>query len=201
VPIASRRLLLVLALLPLAACGLWSSPGRGRRGGGGAEAEIPRVEDSLLATKLREALAEADGLAGASITPHVYMGHVFLVGFVTTSAQHDTATEAARDVEGVRSVNGYLPIRAGADVARADAPDDAAIEAKVKAELARSGQPVARVDMDVLDGHVVLLGVVSSQEAAAAVSAAARRVSGVKGVTSFLLLPEPDYERPPPGLG
>ena len=51
------------------------------------------------------------------------------------------------------------------------------------------------------DGHVVLLGVVRSQEAVSAATQAARSVSGVTGVTSFLLLPEAGYESLRPGLG
>jgi osmotically-inducible protein OsmY len=59
---------------------------------------------------------------------------------------------------------------------------------------------VTRVDLEVLAGHVVLLGVVDSQQAVDAAVADARRASGVTGVTSFLLLPEPEYERRRPSL-
>ena len=44
--------------------------------------------------------------------------------------------------------------------------------------------------MTVLDGHVVLLGVVASTESAAAVQQTAQGVPGVSGVTNFLLTPE-----------
>jgi osmotically-inducible protein OsmY len=80
------------------------------------------------------------------------------------------------------------PAKGGSNVA-----SDAVIEAKVRAALELPYQPVTRIDLQVLDGHVVLMGVVKSQEAMSAATAAARSVSGVTGVTSFLLLPEPGY--------
>ena len=159
-----------------------------------------QVDDRLLTEKVRSALADAEGLGSANVTPYVYMGHVFLVGFVTHSDQQGEATRSVQDLDGVRSVGAYLPVRADPTKNVPDAASDAAIEGKVKAALALAGQPVTRVDMQVLDGHVVLLGVVRSQEAVSAATEAARGVSGVTGVTSFLLLPELSYERLLPGL-
>jgi hypothetical protein len=40
----------------------------------------------------------------------------------------------------------------------------------------------------------VLLGVVSSQDAVQSAGARARTVTGVKGVTNFLIVPEAEYE-------
>ena len=159
-----------------------------------------QVDDHLLTEKIRSALADTEGFGGAEVTPYVYMGHVFLVGFVTHSDQQSEATRAVEDLDGVRSVGAYLPVRTDATRDVSDIASDAAIEVKVKAALALAGQPVTRVDMQVLAGHVVLLGVVRSQEAVSAATQAARSVSGVTGVTSFLLLPEAGYESLRPGL-
>ena len=160
-----------------------------------------QVDDHLLTEKIRSALADTEGFGGAEVTPYVYMGHVFLVGFVTHSDQQSDATRAVQDLDGVRSIGAYLPVRTDTTRDVSDIASDAAIEGKVKAALALAGQPVTRVDMQVLAGHVVLLGVVRSQEAVSAATQAARSVSGVTGVTSFLLLPEAGYESLRPGLG
>ncbi len=61
-------------------------------------------------------------------------------------------------------------------------------------------QVLARVEIEVLGGHVVLLGVVDSQQTIDAAVAHAQSTSGVSGVTSFLLLPEPEYEKLRPSL-
>lgn len=160
-----------------------------------------QVDDHLLTEKIRSALADTEGFGGAEVTPYVYMGHVFLVGFVTHSDQQSEATRAVEDLDGVRSIGAYLPVRTDATRDGSDIASDAAIEVKVKAALVLAGQPVTRVDMQVLAGHVVLLGVVRSQEAVSAATQAARSVSGVTGVTSFLLLPEAGYESLRPELG
>src|SRR5262249_58783918 len=110
VPIVSRRLVLVLVLLPLVACGLWSSQERGRRGAPGRASEVPRVADGVLLGDLRDALAEADGLAGTALTPYVSMGPVFLGGFVATSAPHHAAAGAPPDAEGGRSGHRHPPL-------------------------------------------------------------------------------------------
>jgi len=59
---------------------------------------------------------------------------------------------------------------------------------------------VTHVDIEVLAGHVVLLGVVGSEEARESAVTVATGVSGVKAVTNFLLLPEPGYESRRPHL-
>jgi len=160
------------------------------------ESVFAQADDHLLKTALREALL-AQGL-GVSVTPHVYMGHAYLVGFVDGEAQRQQMIEAARSVAGVRSLDTYLPERPAGGSSK---PDDVVLKAEVKGALALDrDQPVTRIDLEVLAGHVGVLGVVSSPEALRAVAADTARVSGVSGVTNFLLLPEAEYERMRPGL-
>lgn len=187
------RVLAILGLVLLVACSDAPPHRRMGRDHRDEHSERTQVDDRTLTDNLRSALADTDQLDGAKITPHVYMGHVFLVGFVTHSDQQGEATKAVQDVDGVRSVGAYLPVRSESAKGTSNVASDTVLEEKVKAALALSGQPVTRVDTQVLDGHVVLMGVVRSQEAVSAATAAARSVSGVKGVTSFLLLPEPGY--------
>jgi hyperosmotically inducible periplasmic protein len=192
----------ILCLSVLVACDGGVRPYR--RMGRAARSErnlAVQVDDRLLTEKIRSTLADTEGFGGAEVTPYVYMGHVFLVGFVTHSDQQSEATRAVQDLDGVRSLGAYLPVRTDATKSVSDVASDAAIEGKVKAALVLAGQPVTRIDVQVLAGHVVLLGVVRSQEAVSAATEAARGVSGVTGVTSFLLLPEAGYERLRPGLG
>jgi hyperosmotically inducible periplasmic protein len=187
------RVVAILGLVALAACSDVGPSRRMARGARNERSPTTQVDDRHLADKLRSALADSDQLNGADITPHVYMGHVFLVGFVTHSDQQGEATRAVQDVEGVRSVGAYLPVKSEPAKGGSNVASDAVIEAKVRAALELPYQPVTRIDLQVLDGHVVLMGVVKSQEAMSAATAAARSVSGVTGVTSFLLLPEPGY--------
>src|SRR5262249_13803216 len=92
---------------------------------------------------------------------------------------------------GVRSVDAYLPTRRPSRSAAADLE----LKGKVKSGLAlEPGEVVTRIEIEVLAGHVVLLGVVASPQAVASAGERVRQLSGATGVTNFLLVPEADYE-------
>ena len=155
-----------------------------------------QAQDKELKVQLREALL-AHGESPLAITPYVYMGRGFVVGFVGDGAQRDDVLSAAQGVQGLRSLQSYLPDRP----TTSSTANDVAAKANVKVALVPHPEiGVTHVDIEVLDGHVVLLGVVGSEEARESAVTAAAGVSGVKGVTNFLLLPEPDYESLRPHL-
>jgi hyperosmotically inducible periplasmic protein len=157
---------------------------------------VAQAEDQELKIQLREAVLghEASPLA---IAPYVFMGHGFVVGFVDSAAHRDEVVRAAHRVQGLRSVRAYLPDRP----ATSTTIGDRATEAEVKEALVLDPEVVVtRVDVKVLDGHAVLLGVVASDEARESAQTAAGGVRGVSGVTNFLLLPEPGYESLRPHL-
>jgi hyperosmotically inducible protein len=187
----------VLAAHTLTACAGGARPYRAMAKAASSEESVfSQAEDHRLGIALREALV-GQGL-GMGVKPYVHMGHVYLVGFVSGEAERQNALAAARGVEGVRSVDSYLPDRPAGGSTEAS---DLTLEGEVKAALVLDqDQPVTRIDLEILAGHVVLLGVVSSEEARQAVAADVARVNGVSGVSNFLLVPEADYERLRPGL-
>jgi osmotically-inducible protein OsmY len=193
----------VLALLAASACagGGGFKPYRLMAKAAQSEESIPaQADDHRLKLQVREALL-AEGL-GAGITPQVYMGHVFLIGFVDSAATRDAAVGAARGVSGGRPVDYYLPV---ANEASGDAvsreTSDRVLQGEIKAALALGGGEVAsRVDVAVLAGHAVLTGVVASDQAIEQATVSTGKVNGVSGVTNFLLLPQPGFERLRPGL-
>lgn len=156
------------------------------------ESARAQAGDDQLKLALRRAVLTSDPAAEVHVTPYVYMGHAYLVGFVDGAPQRQNLTDAAQAVPGVRSLDTYLPDRPAAS----QTASDLEIEGKVKAALALDGERVTQIDIDVLAGEVVLLGVVSDQSAIDAAIAAAQGVGGVTGVKSFLLLPEAGYEKP-----
>jgi hyperosmotically inducible periplasmic protein len=151
-----------------------------------------QIEDHRLKSALREALLTSDAAAAVHVTPYAYMGHAYLVGFVDSVAQRQSLIAAAQNVEGERSLNTYLPDRP----ADSQTVSDLATTGEVKAALGLGGDRVTQIDLEILAGHVVLLGVVADQGAIDSAVAAAQGVNGVTGVTNFLLLPEPEYEKP-----
>jgi hypothetical protein len=104
---------------------------------------------------IRESILTTDASQVLAITPHCYMGHVYLTGFVANQAQADDVVARVRAMEGVRTVDTYL-VPKPSDRSLAS---DEMIKPKLKAQLALSpGEVATRVESEVLAGHVVLLG-------------------------------------------
>lgn len=188
--------LLAVLLIVTAGCG-GVRPYRAMARAATSEEEVfAQVQDKELKIQVREALL-ARGESPLAITPYVFMERGFVVGFVGDSAQRDDVLSAAQGVQGLRSLQSYLPDRP----ATSSTVDDVATKAKVKEAFVPHREiGVTRVNIEVLDGHAVLLGVVGSEEARESAVTVAAGVSGVKGVTNFLLLPEPGYESRRPHL-
>jgi len=163
------------------------------------ESLAARLEDRAMKAEIIANLMEDGAVGRAGVTPYVYMGHAFLVGSVRTPAQRDAATADAWRVEGVRSVEVYLPQTRGKRSAARTAAD-AELKAKLKGRLSLDPALATRVDLEVIDGHAVLLGVVPSQEAVRSAGTVAQGTGGIIGVTNFLLVPEERSERRRPGL-
>jgi osmotically-inducible protein OsmY len=188
---------LTVALLTALGCG-GARPYRAMaKAASSEESVLSQAEDHRLALRVREAILANDPSRVLSVTPQVYMGHVYLVGFVTDDDDAAPLESVVRPIAGVRTVDSYLPVRPASQ----STVGDEALKAEVKAAIATEpGEVAMRVDPEVLAGHVVLCGVVSSPEAVAAAEARVRELGGVKGVTNFLLIPEEGYESLRPHL-
>jgi len=161
--------------------------------------------DRSLKLQLREAILLDETYAGLSISPHVYMERGFVVGSVETVEQANGILRAARTVQGLRSLYGHLPVRKnvpeGNDEESGGSISNLTIKAEVKANLVMVPSIVtSQVDIEVLDGDVVLLGVVHSEKVRDAAQREALNVSGVNEVTNLLLLPESGYTKRRPGI-
>jgi osmotically-inducible protein OsmY len=188
---AVAGLALALLLLASTGCGGFRPYRRMAKAATSEENVGAQVDDQRLKTSLREAILTTDAAAALEVTPYVYMGHGYLVGFVSGDAQRQSLVAAAQRVSGLRSLDTYLPDQP----ADSQTTSDFAIKGEVKAALAVGLNRVTQIDLEVLAGQVVLLGVVSDQGAIDSAVAAAQGVSGVTGVTNFLLLPEAQYEK------
>lgn len=158
---------------------------------------MAQADDHRLKMHLRETILAEDPRKLAEVTPYGYMGHVYFVGFVADRTDADALVARVRALEGVRSVDAYLPPKpADCSLAR-----DVEIKGKVKSSLAvEPGQVITRIEIEVLAGHVVLLGVVRAPETVADAGRLASSVGGVSGVTNFLLVPEAEYRSVRPHL-
>jgi hyperosmotically inducible periplasmic protein len=163
-----------------------------------AESELSasaQARDHRLKMELRTTLISEKGLAGLTLTPDVFMERGYVTGRVETPDQADAVRHIAHSVAGLRSVEVYLPVTQAQSTTESNLASDLALKAEVASALKLApGIVAARITTAVLDGHVVLLGVVSDEEERRRAAAAVTGVDGVKGVTNWLLLPESDYK-------
>lgn len=164
------------------------------------EKPLAFVHDKVLRVSLRKALIAAAPGDALAISPYVYGGHAYLVGWVSGAGEREALEAAARGVAGLVSLSSYLPLEpTGVDAPRKS--DEIALEAKVEEAITLdSSAHRANVSVDVLGTHAVLVGIVADGAAVQTAGAAARNTPGVTGVTSFLTVPEPGQEKLLQGL-
>jgi hypothetical protein len=68
------------------------------------------VDDAALTAKVKASIAEEDGVPATSVNVTTYRGTVQLSGFVESEEAKRRAENAARDVEGVRTVQNDLRV-------------------------------------------------------------------------------------------
>lgn len=149
-----------------------------------------QAQDMRLKGELRTMLLENDSFASLRLTGDVFMDRAFIVGFVDHPEQAQDVVEAGKRVRGLRSLDTYLPVRPATDSAGADLELKTAIRASI---VATPGLVSERYTIIPLDGVVVLLGVVMSEDERGSVEQIARSTSGVRDVKDFLLVVEQPY--------
>jgi osmotically-inducible protein OsmY len=149
-----------------------------------------RIGDDELAVALRNALYEQGEGEVVHVSPYVYRGHVYLVGWVSGADERARVLALAKQKAGTRPVDSYLPDRPPGSTGQklsGDTADDLVVE-QVRDALAKvPAMVLPHVTVVSLGGHVVLLGVVASRADVAQAEAAATEVPSVTGVTNFLL--------------
>lgn len=153
------------------------------------------ANDDRHKIQIHQALVADQGFSGLTLSVQVFMERAYIVGHVDSKEQAAAILQTVRKVQGIRSVEGYLPVKASApDSGSSMSTSNMSLKAQIEAALALEPAVVkSRIHVDVLDGHVVLLGVVSGNEERHSAEKAAAGVSGVKTVTNWLLLPEQGY--------
>ncbi|HKY71725.1 MAG TPA: BON domain-containing protein [Nitrospira sp.] len=151
------------------------------------------ADDSRYQRRLQEVLLDEPAFAGLTLTAYVFMDHGYVVGHVRSPEEAEAVFRVAKQVEGLRSVNAYLPVRRASDT-MGKVTTDSTLKSQVQAALARTpGLVDSRVLVEVLDDRAVLLGVVSGDEEKARAERAAAGTVGIKRIINWLLLPDSQY--------
>jgi osmotically-inducible protein OsmY len=156
---------------------------------------LTMAEDYRHQRRLQEALLAEPRFTGLVLTSYVFMDHGYVVGHVQSPEQADAVYQAASQVEGLRSLNAFLPVkRPSTSDMVGTVTDDETLKKHVEAVLAQTpGLVDSRVHVEVLDNRAILLGVVSGNEEKTRAELAAASTLGVKRIINWLLLPETDY--------
>jgi osmotically-inducible protein OsmY len=182
----------LLALLLSQGCG----PGKYKTVVDAAESglgSLTLADDYRHQRQLQQVLLEDPAFVGLTLTAYVFMDHGYVVGHVRSAEQAEAVYRTAHKVEGLRSLNAFLPVKRTVDVMGTIASDET-VKAEVQAALARApGVVDSRVHVEVLDNRAILLGIVSDTEEKTRAENAAAATVGVKRIISWLLLPESEY--------
>lgn len=175
-PRLALPLLLLLALTCLNGCAAYGVYDDPRLAG-------TMSADTELAAKIKTALMDESFTGGWSVAVYSFYNHVFLVGEVPADMQAKALTIARR----------YKPhsVTPHWFTAKTHDESDMALATKLRTELiGTKGLSSTRVETEVNAGRVVLLGVVKDNAERQLAIRAARGVSGVTSVTSYLMLPQ-----------
>lgn len=142
------------------------------------------LDDSVITTKVKSALiAQTDGKGGAT-SVETRHGNVLLSGFVDSQAQADKEVQLAKAVDGVKSVDNKLMVKAGKSTAGNEL-DDSVVTVKVKSALMTDEQTRAdQISVNTNKGVVQLSGYVGSADEQAHAAEVARNVEGVQSVVN-----------------
>lgn len=143
------------------------------------------ASDTWITSKTKIALYADERVKGSQVSVDTMKdGVVHLRGKVDSAEAKAAATEIAKNIEGVKSVQNDLQVVAPAS-RKAVTASDAQIEKQVETTLARDTQ-LKSVDVRIDAGVVTLTGEVPSITASARASEMARGVSGVRAVKNEL---------------
>ncbi|MDP5041039.1 MAG: BON domain-containing protein [Paraglaciecola sp.] len=140
-----------------------------------------QVDDKTSASRISVALSDVDALKNqTSITVQVFNGTALLVGQAPTNELIQLAQTTASSVNNIKKLHNQ--IRLGSPISTGDAAKDVWLASKVKTLLLADKRiDGLNIEIEVENGEVFLMGLVSQQEADIAVDIT-RNIDGVKQV-------------------
>lgn len=145
------------------------------------------MDDSGVTAKVKAALVDNDAIKSTDISVKTHSGVVTLSGFVTSQDQAELAVDAAKKVEGVKSVSDKLHVKDSTKASVSGYAGDAATTSEIKAKLlADSNVPSRNVKVETTNGVVQLSGAVKTQAQSDRAEGIAKAIEGVKSVKNDL---------------
>ncbi len=174
-----------------------------------------KIDDAGITASVKSALLADERTEGFDINVDTKSGHVVLQGGADSAADRAAATQLAKNVKGVVSVDNRIKVAGDGSEARQDANtatasgevrealdetgdaiDDSWITAKVKSQLlADDDVKGLDIDVDTKANVVHLIGVVPTLQARSEAIAIARAIKGVRSVEAGRLVVRNDVSQ------
>jgi osmotically-inducible protein OsmY len=141
-----------------------------------------QADDAGIWSTIKGGLLQSDVSGTGDMHVFCHNGIVVLAGVVEHGSEAGKeAVKIARRTQGVRKIHTYFL------KSQPDPLTDFAIKEKIHFKMVEDFDLTAgQVDMAVIDGHVVLVGVVDSRAKTKKIIAIARTTTGVRAVKSFI---------------
>jgi len=145
-----------------------------------------QIDDKTMQSRVRTAINSDDRVKEqAAISVNVYNGQVLLTGQAPTQAMIAQAESAANKVENIVKVHNQ--IRLGSPIPASSSMNDVWLASKLKTNMVANDRvPLFKLDLVVEDSEVFIMGLLTKQEATAAVDVA----RNIKGVTKVIRVME-----------
>ena len=141
--------------------------------------------DAVVAGHAQAELYKDKTIRANQITAHCYFGKLYLVGEYDSQEQLRKIYECMEKVEGKREMVCRLYLRE--DVPEEDFLDRQAMAAELQAQLLADFEITSSpVDVEIVQGDIILLGVISEKEERDRIMAHALSTHGVNRVISYL---------------
>ncbi len=145
-----------------------------------------QTSDTVITSKIEAKLAADPETDYFGVDVDTLNGEVFLRGMVDSETARHEAEHLARVTEGVRSVDNQLRI---GDLSVSRNVADAWLVTKVKSKLVADPEVSSfNIDVDAIDGQVILSGVVTAPTTRQEAERIARATDGVKSVRNEILV-------------
>jgi osmotically-inducible protein OsmY len=145
-----------------------------------------QIDDKTTQSRVRSAInAYTEIKEEAAISVDVYNGQVLLTGQAPTQAMINKAESAAQSIGNVVKVHNQ--VRLGSPIPATSTMNDVWLASKLKTQMLASDRvPMLKLDVTVEDSEVFIMGLLTKEEASAAVEVA----RNVKGVTKVIRVME-----------
>ena len=149
-----------------------------------------QTEDAKIEARVKQVFFDNKNVKALSTSIYSFYGDVYLVGEAESKLQISESKRLAKQVEGVKSVTTWMPIKRSNDLC--GITDNISIKMKTYTEMAKDDDvSVGQIEIKSVQCTVVLMGLVKHGSQIRKAIEIAKRVEGVRGVKSYLKVVNP----------